>query len=163
MHQICEQAPSHQTSIMKNTMFESSHRRFNPHTGEWVLVSPHRNKRPWLGHVEKNPPQHLPHYDPTCYLCPRNEPAGGIRNPDYSGTFVFDNDFAALLPDPVEEEYVPTSALLTAEPERGLCRVVCFAPRHDLTLPELEIPAIEKVIGAWAEHSAELGAVDFVR
>jgi UDPglucose--hexose-1-phosphate uridylyltransferase len=144
------------------TMIETPHRRFNPLSGEWVLVSPHRAKRPWLGQVEKNPPENLPEYDPTCYLCPRNERAGGIQNPDYSGTFAFDNDFAALLPDSNQEEFVSDSPLLTAESERGLCRVVCFSPRHDLTLPELEIPAIEKVIRTWAEHTADLGSKDFV-
>ena len=76
-------------------MFDFPHRRFNPLTGDWVLVSPHRARRPWLGQVEKTPPENLPSYDPDCYLCPRNERAGGIRNPDYSSTFVFDNDFSA--------------------------------------------------------------------
>src|ERR1043165_7078319 len=99
-------------------MFDSPHRRFNPLTGEWVLVSPHRAKRPWLGQVEKNSPENLPHHDPTCYLCPRNERAGGIQNPDYIGTFSFDNDFAALLPEQEQGEFVPDSPLLTAEPER---------------------------------------------
>jgi len=143
-------------------MIETPHRRFNPLTGEWVLVSPHRAKRPWLGQVEKTPPENLPQYDATCYLCPRNERAGGIMNPDYSGTFAFDNDFAALLPDSNQEEHGSNSSLLAAEPERGLCRVVCFSPRHDLTLPELEIPAIEKVVSTWAEHTAQLGAKDFI-
>lgn len=144
-------------------MFESPHRRFNPLTGEWVLVSPHRAKRPWLGQVEKSSLENLPSYDPTCYLCPRNERAGGVTNPDYSGTFAFDNDFAALLPDRVEETGASGSSLLIAEPERGLCRVVCFSPRHDLTLPELELPAIENVITTWAQHTTELGTYDFVR
>ena len=81
-------------------MLNNPHRRFNPLTGEWVLVSPHRAKRPWLGQVEKLAPENLPAYDPTCYLCPRNERAGGVHNPDYSGTYVFENDFAALLPHP---------------------------------------------------------------
>ncbi len=128
-----------------------------------MLVSPHRAKRPWLGQVEKSPLENLPPYDPTCYLCPRNERVGGVTNPDYSGTFSFDNDFAALLPDPVEQTGTSGSSLLMAEPERGLCRVVCFSPRHDLTLPELELPAVENVITTWAQHTAELGAYDFVR
>ncbi len=145
------------------TMFESPHRRFNLLTGEWVLVSPQRAKRPWLGQVEKTPLENLPQYDPTCYLCPRNERAGGIKNPDYSGTFSFDNDFAALLPDPVEESVASDSSLLVAEVERGICRVVCFSPRHDLTLPELELPAIENVITTWTEHTADLSGKDFVQ
>jgi UDPglucose--hexose-1-phosphate uridylyltransferase len=143
-------------------MFDSPHRRFNPLTGDWVLVSPHRAKRPWLGQVEKTQPESLPHYDPTCYLCPRNERAGGVKNPDYSGTFSFDNDFASLLPDPAQNVPAPDSPLLAAEPERGLCRVVCFSPRHDLTLPEMDIPAIENVLTAWAEQTRELGAKDFI-
>lgn len=143
-------------------MFESPHRRFNPLTGEWVLVSPHRAKRPWLGQVEKSPPENLPQYDPTCYLCPRNERVGGVKNPDYSGTFSFENDFAALLPDRVQETDISNSSLLLAEAETGICRVVCFSPRHDLTLPELELPAIENVITTWAQHTAELGAKEFV-
>src|SRR5512139_3960561 len=98
--------------------FDLPHRRLNPLTGEWVLVSPHRAKRPWLGQVEKSVPENLAQYDPTCYLCPRNERAGGIKNPDYNGTFSFENDFAALLPDPVQETDASDSSLLLAETER---------------------------------------------
>ena len=143
-------------------MFDSPHRRFNPLTGDWVLVSPHRAKRPWLGQVEKAPVEDLPPYDPHCYLCPRNERAGGIKNPDYTSTFVFDNDFSALLPDEIP---VASSdqGLLVSVSERGLCRVVCFSPRHDLTLPELSNGAIATVINTWAEQSAEIGAKDFIR
>jgi len=144
-------------------MFDSPHRRFNPLTGEWVLVSPQRTNRPWLGQTEKPPVENLPQYDPTCYLCPRNERAGGIKNPDYRGTFTFDNDFASLLPDPIQETHASDSPLLNVEPERGICRVVCFSPRHDLTLPELEIPAIEGVIAAWTEQTHELGKKDFIQ
>jgi UDPglucose--hexose-1-phosphate uridylyltransferase len=144
-------------------MFDSPQRRLNPLTGEWVLVSPHRAKRPWLGQVEKEPVVLLPHYDPACYLCPGNERAGGIKNPPYEGTFVFDNDFAALLPDASEAVLESSHELLRSIPERGLCRVVCFSPRHDLTLPELDTSEIEAVIGCWAEQSAQLGSLDFVR
>jgi UDPglucose--hexose-1-phosphate uridylyltransferase len=138
------------------------HRRLNPLTGEWLLVSPHRAKRPWLGQVEKTPPENLLQYDPKCYLCPGNERAGGIRNPDYPSTFVFDNDFSALLPDeaPAHESDHP---LLVSVSERGLCRVVCFSPRHDLTLPELEQPEAESVVRTWMEQTADLAARDFVR
>ncbi|HEY3310698.1 MAG TPA: UDP-glucose--hexose-1-phosphate uridylyltransferase [Anaerolineales bacterium] len=149
-------------------MLDSPHRRFNPLTGEWVLVSPQRAKRPWLGQVEKSPPENLPQFDPTCYLCPGNERAGGVRNPVYAGTFVFENDFASLLPEgsamPARLDLEVTPAtLLTAMPERGQCRVVCFSPRHDLTLPELDIPSIENVIATWTSESADLASRDFIR
>lgn len=141
--------------------YDSPHRRYNPLTGEWVLVSPHRAKRPWLGQVEKTSPENLPAYDPTCYLCPRNERAGGFWNPDYSSTFVFDNDFAALLLDePIGQ--ASDHPLLASVSERGLCRVVCFSPRHDLTLPELEQSEVEDVIRAWMKETAELGSKDFI-
>lgn len=139
-------------------MFDSPHRRFNPLTREWVLVSPHRAKRPWLGQVEKLPAASLPHYDPGCYLCPGNERAGGAQNPSYESVFVFDNDFAALLPPSAPLPSAPAASLLTAEPENGLCRVLCFSPRHDLTLPELPPAQMEAVLRAWAAQSAELGA-----
>jgi UDPglucose--hexose-1-phosphate uridylyltransferase len=142
-------------------MFDSPHRRFNPLTGEWVLVSPHRAKRPWQGQVEKSSAENLPQYDPTCYLCPGNERAGGLRNPDYSSTFAFDNDFAALLPDETAE-HDSSHPLLASISERGLCRVVCFSPRHDLTVPELDLPAVENIIATWAEQTAELGTKDFI-
>lgn len=143
--------------------FGTPHRRFNPLTRDWVLVSPHRAKRPWSGQVEKTPPENLPQYDPACYLCPGNERAGGAKNPSYTGTFIFDNDFAALLPDAAEESSAPSHPLLVSSLERGLCRVVCFSPRHDLTLPELDTLAIENVLGTWARESADLGTKDFVR
>jgi len=137
------------------------HRRFNPLTREWVLVSPHRAQRPWLGQVEKSPPENLPAYDPTCYLCPRNERAAGRRNPDYSSTFVFDNDFAALLP-PADRPIPDVNPLFTAEPESGLCRVICFSPRHDLTLPELSQAEVEDVIRTWTDQTRDLSERDFI-
>lgn len=133
------------------------HRRRNPLTGEWVLVSPHRAQRPWQGREEQPPPEHLPAYDPDCYLCPGNERAGGARNPDYTSTFAFTNDFSALLEDtpPLAGEDDP---LFGAEGVAGTCRVLCFSPRHDLTLARMSHEAIERVIDLWVEQLAELGA-----
>ncbi len=137
------------------------HRRYNALTGEWILVSPHRAQRPWLGQVEKVPPANLPAYDPTCYLCPGNARAGGLTNPPYTGTFVFDNDFAALRPSVPAAE--PTeNPLFTFEPEAGLCRVICFSPRHDLSLPELPPAAVEQVVNTWIEQCRDLGSRDFI-
>ena len=141
---------------------EVPHRRFNPLTREWVLVSPHRTKRPWLGKVEKPAATNLPAYDPTCYLCPGNERAGGVKNPKYTRTFVFDNDFASLLPDVASFE-IEESGLLEARSERGICRVVCFSPRHDLTLPRMSVADICEMIGLWIEEFRRLGAIDWVR
>jgi UDPglucose--hexose-1-phosphate uridylyltransferase len=144
-------------------MFDYVHRRFNPLTREWVLVSPHRAMRPWQGQVEKPGPEHLPQYDPACYLCPGNERAGGIKNPDYTGTFAFDNDFAALLPEgPVVNSQASGSppptfeGLFTAQPETGVCRVVCFSPRHDLTLPQLSLDEAESVVNTWSDETGRL-------
>lgn len=134
---------------------EHPHRRRNALTGEWVQVSPHRTKRPWQGQVEKAPPDNRPQHDPTCYLCPGNDRAGGHQNPDYTNTFVFTNDFAALMPDAPDAP--AGNPLLQAETSRGTCRVMCFSPRHDLTLPEIELPAIRGVIDTWAEQVMELG------
>jgi len=142
-------------------MEEHPHRRYNPLIQEWVLVSPHRTKRPWLGQVEKVPAEEKPEYDPNCYMCPGNTRASGARNPDYTGTFVFDNDFAALLPDTPEGELV-RGGLLIARSERGICRVVCFSPRHDLTLAEMEATAIRRVVDVWAEQYLELGRYPFI-
>ena len=141
---------------------EVPHRRFNPLTREWVLVSPHRTKRPWLGRVEKQAAADLPTYDRTCYLCPGNERADGARNPKYSSTFAFDNDFAALLPDAPHFE-IDEGGLLVARAERGICRVICFSPRHDLTIPRMTPKEIGEVIGVWAAEFGRLGQIDWVR
>lgn len=137
------------------------HRRLNPLTGEWVLVSPHRTKRPWQGQTEKLPLEERPAYDPSCYLCPGNVRAGGAVNPAYEHTFVFENDFAALMPLAVEGR-VEVAGLLHAEPVRGVCRVLCFSPRHDLTLAEMPAADIRRVVDAWAEQTADLAALPYI-
>jgi UDPglucose--hexose-1-phosphate uridylyltransferase len=137
------------------------HRRYNLLTHEWVLVSPQRVERPWLGQVERRPEVRRPEYDPTCYLCPGNERAGGIRNPRYTETFVFDNDFPALLPDTPPGGF-DKRGLLVAESDRGICRVVCFSPRHDLTLPWMEESDIRKVVDVWVREYRELGSKPFI-
>lgn len=125
-------------------------------TGEWVLVSPQRTERPWLGQEEPLPDERLPAHDPACYLCPGGTRAGGIRNPEYTGTFVFTNDFASLLPDEGGLSPRP-DPLFRAEAVRGTNRVICFSPRHDLTLPGLPVETVREVVDVWAEQSAELG------
>jgi len=140
---------------------EHPHRRYNPLTGEWILVSPHRAKRPWQGQVESTPPEHRPAYDPQCYLCPGNTRAGGKVNPAYTGTFVFDNDFPALLPDTPTDE-PPDHPLFRVQGERGLCRVICFSPRHDLTLAQMDTADIRPVIDTWAGQTLDLGGRDFI-
>jgi UDPglucose--hexose-1-phosphate uridylyltransferase len=141
-----------------NRSLTSPHRRYNPLLDEWVLCSPHRLQRPWQGQVEDAPLELRPAYDPSCYLCPGNARAGGQRNPPYESTYAFDNDFAALLP---ESEIAPVNedGLLVAEPATGRCRVLCFSPRHDLTLAEMDAAAIRPVVDAWAEETRALGAL----
>ena len=140
-------------------LIEGSHRRLNVLTGEWVLVSPNRTARPWQGEVSRPQNASEPAYDPNCYLCPGNARAGGIRNPAYTGTFVFENDFAALRPNVAKQRLdVEDKGLLVAEAEAGICRVLCFSPRHDLTLSTMELADIESVVGHWTEQFRELGA-----
>jgi UDPglucose--hexose-1-phosphate uridylyltransferase len=133
------------------------HRRYNPLLDEWVLCSPHRLERPWQGQVEDEVPETRPPYDPSCYLCPGNTRAGGRKNPDYSTTFAFDNDFPALLPD---SAWAPTDegGLLVSEPATGRCRVLCFSPRHDLTLAEMAPSEIRPVVDAWAHETRAIGS-----
>jgi UDPglucose--hexose-1-phosphate uridylyltransferase len=133
------------------------HRRYNPLTGEWVLVSPHRTERPWQGQVEPVPRESQPVYDPECYLCPGNPRAGGARNPSYTSTFVFENDFAAMRPDTPIERF-EEQRLLVAETEPGICRVICFSPRHDLTVSQMDLAALRAVVDTWTAQYRELGA-----
>jgi UDPglucose--hexose-1-phosphate uridylyltransferase len=139
-----------------------SHRRYNPLIKEWVLVSPHRTDRPWQGQVEEVPPEILPQYDPTCYLCPGNSRAGGVRNPKYESTFVFDNDFAALKPD-TPLETINQEDLIVAEGEAGVCRVVCFSPRHDLTIAKMDHAALRRVVDVWVAQYVELGQMEKIK
>jgi UDPglucose--hexose-1-phosphate uridylyltransferase len=136
------------------------HRRYNPLTGEWVQVSPHRLQRPWQGQAERAHAGDRPAYDPNCYLCPGNARAGGQHNPEYADTFVFTNDFAAVLPDvplPPEPARSGRDSLLRAETAPGTARVICFSPRHDLTLPEMDLTAIDRMIETWIEQTTDLG------
>jgi UDPglucose--hexose-1-phosphate uridylyltransferase len=142
-------------------MNEHPHRRYNPLVDRWVLVSPHRSSRPWLGQTDEPNLQALPSYDPACYLCAGNVRANGVRNPDYRGVFVFDNDFAALHPEEAPAAVAPNAGaagepLFVSEPATGLSRVVCFMPDHARTLPELSAAELCAVIDCWCGQSAEL-------
>ena len=138
------------------------HRRFNPLIREWVLVSPQRLERPWQGQTESRAAENPPRYDPACYLCPRNERARAARNPDYTSTFVFQNDFPALIEE-CEDGGIDVEGLLVGQPEPGECRVVCFSPSHDLTLARMEPTEVRRVVEVWAEQCRELAAKPWVR
>ena len=139
-----------------NLLHQGPHRRFNPLTGEWVLVSPHRAKRPWLGKVEDRGREDRSRYEPDCYLCPGNRRVSGEVNPRYEQTYVFTNDFQALLPEGVDSSD-ESGVLLRSAAVRGTCRVVCFSPRHDISLAEMDPVMIRSVIDCWAEQVSDLG------
>lgn len=143
---------------MNNFLEHNSHRRYNILTGEWILVSPHRSKRPWQGQNETVAKRKTKKYDSDCYLCPGNTRINGEQNPDYKDVFIFQNDFAAL-----KENYIPYSVnegLLKAESESGICRVICFSPDHSKSLADMKVLAIAKVIEAWCQQYEELGQME---
>ena len=137
------------------------HRRYNPLLDEWILVSPQRAKRPWQGQNEVISDEKKPEYDETCYLCPGNERINGGTNPKYESCYVFDNDFPALLKNEVSFD-LQQEDLFKINPERGINRVICFSPKHNVTLAEMQIPEIENVIKVWKEQYLELGAIDYI-
>jgi UDPglucose--hexose-1-phosphate uridylyltransferase len=139
---------------------DSPHRRYNILTGEWVKVSPHRTKRPWQGQVENLNREERPDHDENCYLCPGNSRAGGEITPQYKETYSFVNDFSALLS--TSEKDSINSTFFKAESERGICKVVCFSPKHNLTIPLMDVKDIQNVIKVWQKEYIELAAVDFI-
>jgi UDPglucose--hexose-1-phosphate uridylyltransferase len=143
-------------------LFATPHRRFNPLLREWVLVSPQRTERPWQGKVEKLPAAPSVSYDPNCYLCPGNKRAGGKQTPKYSETYVFENDFPALLAE-TESQGCDDKGLLVAQTDQGVCRVLCFSPRHDLTIPRMNSQELGGVVDVWAEQYSELAKIPWVR
>lgn len=144
------------TSLLGPEFSVYPHRRFNPLMDEWVLVSPHRNQRPWLGQTEETTPEQRLRHDPGCYLCAGATRANGQVNPDYVGPYVFDNDFPALLADAPKVE-TTAEKLFLAKTVRGTARVICFSERHDLTLPELPVEGVRRVVDVWAEQIEDLG------
>ncbi|ASV29701.1 UDP-glucose--hexose-1-phosphate uridylyltransferase [Maribacter cobaltidurans] len=143
---------------MKLDINEHPHRRYNILNDEWVLVSPHRTKRPWQGKQEKTAPADRPTYDAGCYLCPGNVRANGDSNPNYNTVYSFKNDFSALLTDTPSDEI--NEGLLRTKGDNGICKVICFSPDHSLTLPLMQVRSIEDVIGIWQKEYHELGDIE---
>lgn len=144
---------------MELSSSDRPHRRFNALRRSWVLVSPQRTERPWQGQTTKPVQSERVTYDPKCYLCPGNARAGGKQTPKYTGVYAFDNDYPALLPGDANAAPIPSKgSLLVSEPEVGRCRVVCFDPDHSLTLSQMPVASIEKVVAQWKEETATLGS-----
>ncbi len=147
--------------MSKFNLENHSHRRLNPLTNEWVQVSPHRSKRPWQGQVEDQIDEQRSSYDENCYLCPTNTRASGDNNPNYITTYSFKNDFGALT-DNVPNGSFMDGDLFKAKSEKGICKVICFSPNHSLTIPEMEVSDICKVVNLWVEEFKQLGANNFI-
>jgi UDPglucose--hexose-1-phosphate uridylyltransferase len=144
--------------MIAESIYTNPHRRFNPLVGEWLLLSPHRTQRPWQGRDEDNAHTNLKSYDNSCYLCPGNVRANGVKNENYSGTYVFTNDFSSLMPE-TEPQQHDSSDLFKARSVTGACKVICFSDRHDLTLAHMDVPAIQTVIQTWMDENISLGKV----
>ncbi len=147
-----------------SSLLNYPHRRKNILIGEWILVSPQRTERPWLGELEKQSEEIRKSYDPDCYLCPGNRRANNLINPNFTGTYVFENDFPALLKNiPLKKNLSLSNELLKIKGERGICKVVVFSPRHDLTLAEMTESEIEEVIETWKKEYKELSSLSFIK
>jgi UDPglucose--hexose-1-phosphate uridylyltransferase len=142
--------------MQQSELIHSPHRRKNILSGDWVLVSPQRTQRPWQGEISAIVTAPRRAFEPECYLCPGNKRANGGLNPQYAGTYAFTNDFAALVPD-VPKGNLERNSLLIAKSEKGICRVVNFSPRHDLTIAEMKESEIEDVITIWQDEYKSLG------
>lgn len=145
---------------MNSIFSDYSHRRYNALTGEWIQVSPHRAKRPWQGQVEKHDEPQRPEHDAFCYLCPGNSRSNGEKNPLYRSVFSFTNDFSAITEDVPSQQL--EEGLFKAQTEKGICKVICFSPRHDLTIPEMQTTQIREVIDLWIREYMELGRKEFI-
>lgn len=145
---------------MDKNLQDYSHKRYNILTGEWVLVSPHRAKRPWQGQNETVSNAHRPTYDPNCYLCAGNTRVNGAMNPNYKDVFVFTNDFAAL--QTTSPKFAVNEGLFIAESEQGICKVICFSPDHSKSLADMAVADIDTVVKAWQEEYLELGSNDMI-
>ena len=138
---------------------EHQHRRWNPMKEEWVLVSPHRMKRPWSGQTEKpSEEDERPEFDPKNPLCPGVTRPSGQTNPDYKSTFVFTNDFPALLEDVPSPPRSNASSLFKTEEAKGTCRVMCFSPKSNISVPLMSVDELVKVIDCWIQETRELGS-----
>ena len=145
---------------MNTNLQDYSHKRFNILTGEWVLVSPHRAKRPWQGQNEAISNEVTPIHDPSCYLCAGNTRINGEENPKYENIFVFTNDFAAL--QTTSPKFSITDGLFKSESEQGVCKVICFSPDHSMSLADMEVLDINKVVKTWQNEYTELGSNDMI-